>query len=178
MTGGRFSSGAGRTALCGVLIALSTVLLYLSSLVPSGRIGVAAVAGLFPTVAVMASGRGAGLLCWAGSGLLGLLLVPEKWLPLLYLAFLGLYPVVKSVLEGVRSRVLEWLGKLVYFNVVLILFWMAFRALFLPALPDFLQSTPVLATALNIVFVIYDIGLSRLIALCYARLAPILGRKG
>lgn len=175
--GQRFSSGAGRAALCGVLAALSAAVLYLAGVVPSGRIGVAAVAGLFPAAAVIAAGRGAGLLCWAVSAVLGLLLSQEKWLALLYLLFLGPYPVVKSVLEGLKSRAAEWLCKLLYFNAVFALFWALFRPLFLLALPAFLQGTVPAAAACNLVFVVYDIGLSRLIAACCRRIAPMLGRK-
>lgn len=173
----RFASGTGRLALCGILIALSTALLCLAGTFPSGKLGLVAAAGLPSTIAVLASGRPAGFLCWAGSGILGLLLMAEKWLGLLYLAFLGLYPVVKSVLESLKSRVLEWVCKLAYFNASLAVFLALFQAVFLTAIPEALHQGWVLFLAGNAVFVVYDFGLSKLIGLLIHYLAPALGLK-
>ena len=96
---------------------------------------------------------------------------------LLFLLFLGLYPEVKGAIESLRHLPLEWALKLAFFNLALTLCWFLFRELFLPALPDWLTgSLPMLYGAGNVVFVIYDIGLSRLVGLLRARLSA--HRKG
>ena len=74
-------------ALSGVLAAMSLALLYLASVLPTGQLGVAAVAGLFPMAAVISAGWKAGACCWLASGLLGLLIVPGKGIALLFLLF-------------------------------------------------------------------------------------------
>ena len=103
--------------------------------------------------------------------LLGLFLLPDKGVALLYLIFLGLYPVVKNNIEGLRRLPLEWLCKLACFNAALSLFWFALRALFLPDPPVWLgERTWLLYLAGNLIFVLYDVGLSRLIALVMARM--------
>ena len=85
----------------------------------------------------------------------------------------GLYPVVKSRLEQLKSRTAEWAGKLVYFNAALTLLWFAFRELFLPALPEWMSAQAwVLYLAGNVIFILYDIALSRLIGGLNARLRP------
>ena len=168
---GRFSSKAGRTALGGVLAAGSLAVLWLACVTPTGRLGVAAAAGLFPIGAVLLAGRGAGFLCWAAASMLGLLILPDKGVALMYLCFMGLYPVVKSRLEQCASRPLEWVGKLACFNAALTLLWVAFRGLFLPALPEWLAGKVwLLYGAGNLVFLLYDWGLSRLIGMMTARL--------
>lgn len=162
-----------QVALGGVLAAGSLAVLWLACVVPSGQLGVTAVAGLFPVGAVLADGRGAGLLCWAAASILGLLLLPDKGVALMYLVFLGLYPVVKSRLEQLKSRPVEWAGKLIYFNAALTLLWFAFRELFLPALPEWMSAQVwVLYLAGNVIFILYDIALSRLIGGLNARLRP------
>ena len=124
-----------------------------------------------PVAAVLTAGRAAGYLCWAASALLGLFLLPDKGVALLYLIFLGLYPVVKNNIEGLRRLPLEWLCKLACFNAALSLFWFALRALFLPDPPVWLgERTWLLYLAGNLIFVLYDVGLSRLIALVMARM--------
>ena len=112
-----------RIALGGMLGAGSLVILWLACIVPSGWLGLTAVAGLFPVTATLYAGRAAGYMCWAAGSLLGLVLLPNKGIPLLYLVFLGLYPVVKSRIEGLRRGAVEWLLKLILFNAALILCW-------------------------------------------------------
>ena len=135
-----FHTTSRRTAVAGVLAAGSLAVLWLACMVPSGRIGLTGAAGLFPVAAVLAAGRAAGYLCWAASALLGLFLLPDKGVALLYLIFLGLYPVVKNNIEGLRRLPLEWLCKLAVFNAVLTLFWFGLHSLFLPFLPETLQA--------------------------------------
>ena len=137
-----FHTTSRRTAVAGVLAAGSLAVLWLACMVPSGRIGLTGAAGLFPVAAVLAAGRAAGYLCWAASALLGLFLLPDKGVALLYLIFLGLYPVVKNNIEGLRRLPLEWLC----------------------------ERTWLLYLAGNLIFVLYDVGLSRLIALVMARM--------
>lgn len=162
-----------RTALGGVLAAGSLAVLWLACVAPSGRVGLAAVAGLFPVAGVLSVGRAAGYLCWAASGILGLLLLPDKGIALLYLLFLGLYPVVKSQIESLRRQILEWILKLLYFNVVLCFMLLVFKTLFLAILPPWLEAGGALLFLVgNLIFVLYDVGLSRLIGLFYHRLWP------
>lgn len=155
----------------GILAAGSLVLLWMACVAPSGRVGLAAVAGLFPVAGVLTAGRAAGYLCWAAAGILGLVLMPDKGIALLYLLFLGLYPVAKGQIEQVRRRNVEWCLKLLFFNVVLTIFVFGFGKLFLP---EFSQWPKIGNLGLylggNAVFLLYDIGLSKLIALLYHRL--------
>ena len=170
------SSKSGPVALGGVLAAGSLAVLWLACMAPSGRIGLTAVAGLFPVAGVLAAGRAAGYLCWAAGGILGLILLPDKGVALMYMVFLGLYPVVKSQIESLRRLTAEWALKLIFFNAVLTLFWFVLKRVFLPQPPDWLgDNSLLLYGAGNAVFIIYDIGLSRLIALFQARLNP--GRR-
>ena len=167
----RSMSGSRRTALVAMLGALSLVILYLAALSPTGRLGIVALAGLVPGAAVVSAGLGGGLLCYGVAGVLGLLLLPDKGLALLYLIFFGLYPMVKSVAEGLASRVLEWAVKLAFFNLALGLFWFVLGAVFLPLLPAVLSQAAWLAFLVgNGVFVAYDYGFSRLISFYMARI--------
>jgi hypothetical protein len=94
-------------------------------------------------------------------------------MPLLYLLFLGLYPVVKSRIESAGRLGLEWCCKLAFFNAALTVVWFLARAVVLPALhPHLHGGLPALYGAGNLVFICYDIGLSRLIALLQRRIWP------
>lgn len=168
----RFTKSASRTALGGVLAALSLLLLYLATLMPSGRIGMVAVAGLVPAAGVVSGGLAAGFLCYGAAGLLALLLLPDKGCALLYAIFFGLYPMVKSAIERVRKLPLELLLKLAFFNAVLSVLLFGFSSLLFPFLPAFLQSPLPIYLVGNVVFLLYDFGFSKLITYYAARIRP------
>lgn len=175
--GGPMSGRTGKTALGGVLAAGALVMLWMACIAPSGRLGLTAVGGLFPMAATLAAGRTAGYLCWGAASVLGLVLLPDKGVALLFLSFFGLYPVVKERVESLRKLPVEWVLKLAYFNIVLTLGWFVLRSLFLPNPPPWLGENALLVYAAgNVVFVIYDVGLSRLIAMLRAQLWS--GRRG
>lgn len=176
MTGPDGKRGAP-VALGGVMAAGSVVLLWLACVAPSGRTGLAASAGLFPIAATLYAGRPAGYLCWAAASVLGLFLLPDKGVALLFAAFLGIYPVVKGRLETLERRTVEWGLKLSWFELTLTLFWFVFEGLF--GLPEWLARSTLLLYGLgSVIFVIYDIGLSRLITLLRTRLNRAKGPSG
>ena len=173
----RDRESASRVSLVGMLTALSLAFLYLSAISPTGRLGIVAIAGVFPAGAVVSAGLGAGFFCYGATGILGMLLLPDKSSAVLYLVFLGLWPMLKSLLEHLPNRGLEWICKLAVFNGILALCWFGLRALFLPFLPPLLKDGQIIFVAGSIAFVIYDIGFSKLIALYVARVDRVL-RKG
>lgn len=163
MSNYHFRSSAARIALAGILSAGSMVLLWIACLSPTGRLGLNAAAGLFPVAGVLMSGRAAGYCCWIVTGLLGLILLPDKGMALLYLIFFGLYPVLKSVFETRKSLILCWSLKLIYFNVVLAVSMFVLGELFFSVLPNLLHGRFPAWLVGNIIFIVYDMGLSRLI---------------
>ena len=170
-------TGASRVALVGVLAALSLIALYLSAVSPTARMGIVAIAGLFPAGAVVSAGLKAGFFCYGAAGLLGLLLVPDKANALLYLLFFGLWPMLKSLLERIPVRPLEWLCKLAFFNVVLTFCWFVLRDVLLAGLPAVFEQLWVLYVGGNVVFLIYDYGFSKLVMFYAARIDKAIRRR-
>lgn len=173
----RLFQGTGRVALCGVLAALSLVLLWLACLAPSGRMGVVALAGLVPSAAVVAYGLGAGFLCYGAAGILGLFLLPDKGCALLYVLFFGLYPMVKNLIERLRRLVPELICKLIFFNGILAVFLFGLAGLLLPMLPDYLSTPVPVFAAGNLAFLVYDYGFSKLITAYTPRLRGAVRRR-
>lgn len=161
----------------GVLAALGIVVLYLAAIAPMGRLGIVAVAGLMPAAAVVSSGFSAGVFCYAATGILGVILVPDKSAAVLYLLFFGLYPLVKCVIERLRKAPLEWLLKLAFFNAALTVCWFFFQAMLLSGLPAFFAQLWALYLVGNLVFAVYDFGFSKLIALYAARIDKAVRHK-
>ena len=160
---------ASRVAYPAILSAVSLVLVYIGSIVPTGNWGIVAVAGLLPCAAVISVGLKAGFLCWACVSLLSFLILPDKFCALLYAALFGLYPMVKALIERLRHKPLEYLLKLVFFNAAFTLIYLVMRAAVLASLPQALSVVWVLYAAGNVVFLLYDYGFSKLISLYITR---------
>ncbi len=150
-----------------ILAALSTIALCAGAWLPRGALALAAVASLFVAVSLIECGWLWAAGTYAASVLLGLLLCADK-VPVLWYGFLlGPYPILKHWIERAPRAVLRWVGKLMVFFACAGLFYALFAAAFvaaLPALPWY-----VLIPALGAVFVLYDIGFSRLLGLYLRR---------
>lgn len=165
---------AMKVAFPAILGALSLILVYAASVVPSGKWGIVAVAGLLPVAAVISTGRKAGALCWAGVSILSFILVPDKFCVLMYAVLFGLYPIVKSLIERLDRAVPEYLLKLVFFNAAFSVLLLTMKAAVLGSLPAALSAVWLLYAVGNIVFLVYDFGLSRLISLYIARIHRVI----
>ncbi len=166
---------SGPVALCGTTAALSLLLLLLT-VVPVSEMGLPALAGALLMPVVVELGRRHALAVYGAVSLLSLLLTPSWEAKLLYIAFFGYYPILKAVLERLPSRAAEWGLKLLIFNGAVAVVYGVFTA-FLPfdtsAFTIGGVSLPfVFLLAGNGVFILYDIGLSRLITTYLTVLAP------
>jgi hypothetical protein len=161
---------AHRVALAGILIGLSTAFLYIAALIPTSYIGTVAVASLFVCVAIVEISLTGGVFVFAGTAILGAFLVPLKSAVLLYVLFLGYYPIVKSLAERLKSRVYEWIIKLVVMNGALAVMLFVFESLIFSG-TFFSNSKPLIFLVFNLCFVVYDLGVSRLIIFYCARIS-------
>lgn len=166
---------ARNLALCGLLTALAVVLLVLG-----GTLSVATYAA--PLLAMLALlpileeiGPKAALTAWASVSLLGVLLVPDAELALVFAAF-GWYPVLRPKLARVPSKAARLAGKLAMCNgVLLALYGLLLRLLGLTA--DLAGNARLLNAALlvlaNIVFLLMDVVLERMTNLWHRKLRKL-----
>ena len=168
-------------ALGGVMGALS-VLCLLLTVFPYATYALPALASVFLFPVIIECGKRYGAAVYAATALLSLLIVPDWEAKMLYALFFGGYPLLKSVAEGCR-RVWEWMVKLGVFNVSMVLTYGLLIGLRLLPMTDFAVgslSVPIALLVLllmgNGVFVLYDIGLTRLLSIYVYRFQPILRR--
>ena len=165
------SQATKRLTVCAMLSALGVVLLWLGSMIEVVDISLAAIASLLCIFAVIEYGGSAPWLIFSVTGLLSMLLLPQKTPALMYLLFFGWYPIVKEKVEK-RSRVSAWILKEILFNVALICM-MVLSHFFLMATEtadSMLLLYVVFAALAEIAFPIYDVALTRLISFYLWRL--------
>lgn len=104
----------------------------------------------------------------------------EKEAMLMYVCFFGYYPILKSVFEKIRLTVLGYILKFLVFNASIFLVYFVFASFFgiEPEEYGYLGkfALPVLIVAANVVFVIYDIFITRLAALYFSRFHKIISK--
>ena len=172
-------AGARRIALPALLGALALLMLYAACFLPTGLWGWTAVAGLGPLAAVASLGVKSGLLCWGGVSILAVLLLPDKFCALLFTLMFGIYPVVKSLAERLKQPVVRYGAKLLFFNASFTVLLLTMGALMTATLPSAIaQRMWVMYAAGNVIFLIYDFGLTRLIGFYLARVDRAVRRGG
>lgn len=152
-----------KLARSALITALGFALLYAASFIPTGRMALAAVAGLLTAVILISCGTYYSAAVFAATAVLGLLILPIKSPAVIYTVFLGYYPILKSYLERIKRPLIKWILKLLIFNVVFAAVWLLAKDL-IAVDAQILTTVWVAAQAAgNAVFIAYDILVSRLI---------------
>ena len=153
-----------------VLAALGVIFLALGSLVEVLDLSMAAIASLTVVFAVIELKGKYPVLVYFVTSLLAFLLLPGKTPALFYACFAGYYPMLKAVFEGRFSAPVSWLLKIFCFfaSTVLIVF-LGVKLLFPQGLVLHTWYL-LLLLPLALVFVLYDVALTRLITFYVVRL--------
>lgn len=146
-----------------IMAALSAAFMLVSYF-PYLTYSVPAVSGLFIMICVIEYGCKWGLLSYLASAL-PVFLLAENESKLMYLSFFGFYPIIKAIAEKLRKAPVEWLIKIIVFNICVITAYMLFSGMFGITLDDFgalgKYGAYILLGFGNIAFVLYDIAVSR-----------------
>lgn len=160
-------STASKTAIGGMAAALSVVILIPTAL-DLFVYALPAFAGMITLFCVIELNKKWAFGVFSAAALLSLVVVPNKEAAVLYVTFFGYYPVLKSALEKCRIRAVEYLLKLLCFNVSVVLsylllvfvFGISVEQLFGEELTKAMYI--VLPVLMNIMFVTYDLCLTRM----------------
>ena len=164
------SDGAFKVALGGMMAALSLILMLLTRVIPFSEMALPAVAGVLLIAAVLEVGAAWSFAIFAAVGLLSLFFAFQNGAAFYYVLFFGPYPIVKSYIERLKSRPVQWTVKILLFNICALLLYLASAKIF--GVPDALikYGWALSALVVNATFVIYDIALSRLVVLYVYRI--------
>lgn len=147
------------------MMAALAVAVMLTSYFPYLTYAIPAMAGLFIMAAVIEVGNKWALCSYISSAVI-VLFVAEPEAKLMYVGFLGYYPILKAVIEKLRKPVIEWVLKMISFNIAVVIIYFIFSKMFTVSFDDFgaLGKYGALITlgVGNIVFVVYDIAVARM----------------
>lgn len=162
-----------KVAFGGVVAALSLVLMLLTGVFPFGTYALPCMAGLLLTFIVIEFSSWWAIGVYFAVSVLSFFLAADKEAALYYILLLGIYPVLKSFFEKIKFKWLSFVIKLLYFNVSAVCSY--FISIYILAIPEdsfelFGVNLPlVFLLAGNVVFVVYDIAVSRIAFLYLAK---------
>lgn len=156
---------SGKVALGGVLGAIA-VLCLMGTIFPYATFALPIMAGLVLLPVAIEAGRGWGWLTFAAVAVLNVLLTPSMEAKVLFVAFLGYYPLLKLSLDPL-PRLLSWPLKFLIFNVTVVAsYWLMMNVFALESdtFELFGVNLPLLLLALaNITFLIFDLAATLLL---------------
>ena len=160
-----------KLTLCALCTALTVILLLLGSFVEVLDLTMAGVGCCFVIFMHLELGGIYPFFLWGASATLSLLLLPSGGAGLFF-ALIGLYPLLKAMLERL-PRTVEWVLKILICLLILTAYVLLARFVFL--LPDAVLSgflLPVFLLVATLAFIAFDIALSRLIVFYGIKIRP------
>ena len=173
-----------QVALCGVVAALCTLLMFMTGMFPFSTYALPALAGLLMVTVAVETGPTWAYTLYAAVSLLSFIMTPDKEAMLIFVAFFGHYPITKLLIERLRSKPLRAVLKLICFNLCVVLGYLVI--IYLLRMPDVLTefgefgkySVYILLGLGNLLFVVYDIALTNIMSAYIGWFRPRFLRKG
>jgi hypothetical protein len=146
----------------GLFTALTIIFLYLSSMLPTSRLFLIALAACIIPLSIITTNINNTIIVYVASSILSLLL-GLRGSALVYIVFFGLYGFVKYYVERLRKAPLEFVLKFIFFNLCIITMYLMYK-LFSLGIPKLNIPIYYGIVAFEIVFVIYDYALTVVIS--------------
>ena len=170
-----------KMTISALLAAMGVAMLFIGSIFETLDLSMAALASFFCIFAVIELGSKYSWLIYAVTGVLSVVLLPFSMGGWFYLLFFGYYPILKEKFEKL-NKPLAWSIKMIVVNIALVACTLLASFLFYGG--NMFEALTVMFDAekwgifavigmwvlLNIVFVIYDIALTRLITFYFVKL--------
>ncbi len=157
-------NNTNKTTFCAIIAALSTAIMLLSYF-PYLTYAIPAMAGLFMMVVVIEINLKWATASYIASAVL-VLIFAETEAKLMYVFLFGYYPILKAALERMRKPVIEWAVKIAVLNAAVLAVYIGITKIFglgFDDMGDFGKYTGVvLLLVANVVFVLYDIAVSKM----------------
>ncbi len=151
----QISSNTSYIAKGGLLTTIGVVLVYLSGIVPLNKTYLLALSSFVIPLAVIITNKKTAFIIYISTALLSLLICGLKSTVLSYVAFFGLYGLVKYHIEKLKKLPVEIILKLLFFNFCLLVLFLLY-SLFFPGLLKIKFNLYLIIIGIQIIFLIYD----------------------
>ena len=141
----------------GLLISLILVILYATSIIPISKLSILTVASCLIPISIIRTSIKNTILLYIASSVLSFFLVPSN-IALYYTLFFGVQGIIKYVIEKTKNIPLEYLFKLIAFNILLGIIYLITKSFLGISSSNF--PLWIIWLAAQIVFLVYDYALT------------------
>lgn len=164
---------SSKCAIGGIVAAVSLVLMISVAIIPFLTYALPAVAGLFIVFVVIEIDKKWAFGVYCTVAILGMLLVPDKEVAVMYLAFFGYYPILKAVIESKLPTAIGWILKVLTFAATMAVSYYLMIKLMgvtIDETEEFgMMAYPILLGMGTVAFIMYDIALTGMLSVYLAK---------
>lgn len=146
----------------GIFAALSLILLYISSVFPTNRLFILGIASCIIPLSVITTGIKNTIVVYSAISLLSLFIIPSKLISIAYILIFGSYGLVKYFIEKLSNIPLEFVLKLLYFNISSTIILLIYKLLLLKT-PAININIYLLIIIMEFAFLVFDYTLTAFI---------------
>jgi hypothetical protein len=155
------------------MTALGVIFIYISSILPTSRVFLLAAAAFIIPLSIVLTDVKYSLMVYASTSILAFLLIGIRWNVMVYIVFFGAFGFIKYYIEKIRKLILEYVLKLIYFNITLVIIFLVFHVLF-TTWTNINISFYLAILMLQVIFLFYDYFLSVFISYINTRFKNII----
>ena len=139
-----------KVAYSGILLGVHTILLILINIIPMNTLFIMGIASLIISIIIMEFGPKSGVIFYLASIILSFLVINNKSHWVLYNLTFGVYGLIKYIIEQDRSIYLEYILKIIFANILLMITYFILRGFI------YIPINILIIIAFQVVFMIYD----------------------
>ena len=155
----------------GLLVSLTLVILYATSIIPISKLSILTVASCLIPISIIRTSIKNTILVYVASSVLSFFLVPTN-IALYYTLFFGVYGIIKYLIEKAKNNPIELFLKLISFNILLGIIYLITKSFLIISTSNF--PLWIIWLAAQIVFLIYDYALTLVISFFLKRFHKLL----
>ncbi len=147
-----------KTAMAGIISALSVVLLFLGGTIWILAYIMPMLTGMLSIILIKSLNKKTALIVYICVSILSIILLPDKECALTYIFFFGYYPIIKESISKIKNKFISIMLRFLIFNAAIISSQLICVYVFLIPFDDFLGKWGIiiLIFAANIVFALYE----------------------
>lgn len=154
-----------KVALGGIISSLCMLSMFAVVVMPFLYLTMPMIAGALITIIAVEVNKSWAFLTYAAVGLLSIFVIPNKEASLIFILLFGYYPIVKEMIEKLKSRLLRTAIKFVIFNIVAVADYYA--TLYILGISDMTEDFAMFGklgiyifwALCNVIFFVYDYAL-------------------
>lgn len=157
-----YGNAAFRVALGGICAAVCLLMMFCSAFLPGLSYAIPVFAGVLMVVMIVETDSRWAVATYCAVSLLCIFITPNIEASLLFILFMGYYPILQFWLRKKKSRPLIWAVKLCVFNLAIVIYYNLFKFIFTSV--DMMEGTEffgkyallVLWAEAEVCFLVYD----------------------